>query len=527
MAQVHEAYNISVADLLKQYPSVDDVVAVLIPYVRSNAIWFPFRRYFMPSSSILIEQLGAFESVIGHKPYKLHSYYPINNSYLPAKFRGKPTYIENSGEVNSVDLISDEYNEHIRLKSKRYDQELSVLESWIDDDSLKKILKTVIASGTNITPESLRDAIYNTVSETGLFKPTWARALLKLVIGNDIKGKKWLDISAGWGDRLIAAISLNMEYLGFDPNTELQPGHSAIISDLGDSRLQRIIYEPFEKAILPDTLFDVILTSPPYFNLEVYDMYQKEQSTSNYPKYDEWMIWFLFRSLDKAWSHLKEGGYLILHLADAKTISLAEATNIFIENYLPGSRWEGIIGVQGGFGQIRPVWVWKKGHSLGYPPQRTLYKIYPTLYFELLRYEAQLYDPSYAIHRSNGVILRTYIASKLSYIPRQFIESTISDLMVALMLQTRTNDEVLSFFTTILSNYPATVAHAQIPNYQETLDKVDKIRDQIARELIGVKRNTVTEVLPDATILWSLSESIGEENAIIWGTAMVKIALHV
>ena len=59
---------------------------------------------------------------------------------------------------------------------------------------------------------------------------------------------------------------------------------------------------------------------------------QQGQSIVSYPKYNEWMVWFLFASLTKAWNNLKiDDEYLILHLGDARTIKTTEATNIFIE----------------------------------------------------------------------------------------------------------------------------------------------------------------------------------------------------
>jgi hypothetical protein len=51
--------------------------------------------------------------------------------------------------------------------------------------------------------------------------------------------RKWLDISAGWGDRLAAAIAYTQlsggdfeKYLGTDPNECLQGGYRAMIDEL-------------------------------------------------------------------------------------------------------------------------------------------------------------------------------------------------------------------------------------------------------------------------------------------------------
>jgi len=360
-------YDFDTVDFIDEFKSGDEfnekIIEKLINLVKSNIIKFPYNKFLIKNPEFLFENLKYANLVVIHEPYKLYSYYPKYKSFLTALFREKPTSIvSNSNYYEHIDILSDYFIEEIRLKSKRINILYSVDEAWNNNFFLKKIFKQLLRQN-RINNRVLREIITQNIAENKLFNPTWAKALLTTVIGSNLKNKKWLDISAGWGDRLLTAMALDMEYHGFDPNIDLIDGHRQMIDMFGNHKKHIIYYEPFEKAILPNVKYDVILTSPPYFNLEEYAPNQKEQSIVNYPNLNDWIVNFLFESLLKAWDHLKIGGFLILHLGDTRQLQLAEPTNIFIQNFLPFASWEGIIGIKGMSGYNRPVWVWKKAKN--------------------------------------------------------------------------------------------------------------------------------------------------------------------
>ena len=386
----------------------------LIPLVRDNTIWFPFHRYMSLPPNVLFKNLSSINLQVKHDRYKLKSYSPPNGFYFPPLFRGKPTTIMNEkNNIRDADVLSDYFIEDIRLRSKRHDQIYSILQCWEMDECLEIILATGLKTKEYITPLTLRDTIYETMQETGTFSPTRARALVKMVLGENVRNKKWLDISAGWGDRLLAAMSLDMIYTGFDPNVELKQGHDEMIKSFGqrsptsstgtygfsDNFKQKIYYEPFEKAEITDGPYDIILTSPPFFDVEKYSIDQKGQSILSYPKFNDWVVNFLFASLIKAWNNLKEGGFLMLHLGDTVKLNISEMTNIFIENNLPGASWEGVIGISSEYENYRPVWCYKKlarnanlqrwkSNKPSFP--RTLYYYYPEIQKELIKFYSRL-----------------------------------------------------------------------------------------------------------------------------------------
>lgn len=556
-------YDIATEPLLRKYAGLtnkdqayEQAATDLIPLVRNGTIWFPFQRYFRGNPDTLFANLKTNDLAIQQGAYRLHSYYPQYGSYLPPRFRDQPiTVAGNRATYETVDVISDHFIENVRLKAKRYDQIRSILECWTIDSCLKEILKTALHK-SRISPQTLRDSIYETVPETKIFNPTWAKALLKLVMGPDLAGKKWLDISAGWGDRLITAMALDMDYTGFDPNIELRPGHSAMIQRFGNPKRHQVIYEPFEKATIPDGPYDVILSSPPYFTIEEYAPGQAGQSIVSYPDQDQWMVLFLFASLEKAWKNLKDGGYLILHLGDAKTIVTSEAANIFIENYLPGASWEGVIGLQGEAGYPRPVWVWRKAArnsprviwepETGKPAgpnqrgplisqQRTLYRAYPKLQAELIQYFAATYAPYYAIRRSSAEAVKDHVAAQLPHIPRAAVDLLLQDnLLISSLLEVLQAKDTIAFLTNLVSKYP-NMSKPEIilkggevaPYYSTRKTNSDNLRQHVAARLPTVGMDVIQNILGNDLLLSSLLEVLGVEGTITWSVAMIKLALRI
>jgi hypothetical protein len=559
-----EHYNMPTSEILNKYLScgfetINDIYEQaaldLIQLVRNGTIWFPFQRYFRGNPDELFSNLKTINLEIKEGAYRLHSYYPKYGNYLPPKFRERSQVIVGTrGTYETADVLSDHYIEDVRLKAKRYDQIRSILQCWMEDSCLKEIFKTVLHK-KYITPASLRDAIYETIPETKIFNPTWAIALLKLVMGNELSGKKWLDISAGWGDRLIAAMALDMDYVGFDPNIELKPGHTEMIKRFGNPNKHHIIYEPFEKAIIPEGPYDVILTSPPYFTIEEYAPEQEGQSIVSYPNFNQWMVKFLFTSLNKSWNNLKEGGYLILHLGDAKTIATSEAANIYIENYLLGASWEGVIGLQGEAGFPRPVWVWKKlpltmKRNIWEPQsekisfyqekgplksnQRTLYYTYPELQNELIRLFASNYAPYYPIRKSSAQTVKKYISIRLPDIPYEIINTYFDDLMISSVLETQGTNNTINFFIDLIQPYP----HISINNINSQVSKIAPyyiirksnapvIRDNVTRHFPTINKEIINTILHDDLMISSLLEVLTVTDTIIWAIAMIKLSLHI
>lgn len=399
-----KVYGTSSEALIQKYGGVASAASHLVALVRSGELSFPYRVYFGPPSDELWQILVTTPATTSTQDYEMLSYYPKYESYLPPRMNGEPFSISDS--PGKVSFLTDYYIENIRLKARRYDQNLSVSDVWsktsnIEADEL--LTKTWIQALQSpvLSLQVTREASSMTVAETKTFSLMWVKGLVEKLLP-DYKGKKYLDISAGWGDRLLAAQALDMDYLGFDPNEELKHGHSQMIHDYGDPKRHKVVYEGFETAVLEPESFDFVGSSPPFFTLEVYSE-GSGQSIQQYSEQASWMVHFLFKSLKIAWDALKIGGVLALHLGDAPSIRSAEPANFFIET-LPGASWIGALGVYSRSGR-RPTWCWRKevpgapvnrwSSATGKTPSHKLAYTYPEYATELV--SSRLASPETAI----------------------------------------------------------------------------------------------------------------------------------
>ena len=126
------------------------------------------------------------------------------------------------------------------------------------------------------------------VRECTQFKPSLAVAII-----HRFKATRMLDISAGWGDRLSAAIAAGLEkYQAFDPNTSLKAGHTRLIEKFAKPAEQGrfvVTYTGFEYAELAANDYDLVFTSPPFFDFEVYTDIPG-QSVDTYKSLDTWLV---------------------------------------------------------------------------------------------------------------------------------------------------------------------------------------------------------------------------------------------
>ena len=128
-----------------------------------------------------------------------------------------------------------------------------------------------------------------------------------------------MDISAGWGDRLISAILFDLDYYcGVDPNDCLKDLYKKIIDDLvkdDKKNNYQVIHDGFETADLPDMKFDLVFSSPPFFDVEIYSK-SSGDSLVRYNSEESWYRDFLIKSIDKAYDYLEKDGHLVLYISE-------------------------------------------------------------------------------------------------------------------------------------------------------------------------------------------------------------------
>ena len=143
------------------------------------------------------------------------------------------------------------------------------------------------------------------------FQSTIAFTLYKL-----FKAKNIFDSSAGWGDRLVAAIAYGASYTGVDPSKCLKPLYNEIINTLvTKNNLQKytIINKGIEDVTIKQGEYDLCLTSPPFFDVETYEN-NKNQSIKKFTTSNYWEKEFLIILADKNIEALKKNGHLLIYI---------------------------------------------------------------------------------------------------------------------------------------------------------------------------------------------------------------------
>lgn len=223
----------------------------------------------------------------------------------------------------------------------------------IKDKKQKKI-------GSNtITHLDLTEHLYRKVKQCTLFNTTIVISLLKL-----FKPKRYLDPSSGWGDRLIGAIAYGCEYTGVDPSQCMNPIYKKIIKSLVPESRQnkyRIIQDGFENVVLEDDYYDLVFTSPPFFDLEIYEN-KKAQSMFQFNSLEKWLNGFLYPLILKSSVTLRNKGYLALYINDYTNVKFTHRMVEFVKTSVPAFKDLGHLHFwdQTNPKTIRRIFVWQK-----------------------------------------------------------------------------------------------------------------------------------------------------------------------
>lgn len=140
----------------------------------------------------------------------------------------------------------------------------------------------------------------------GLFKPITGMELY-----SRFKPTSVLDFTMGWGGRLLGACVLDIpNYIGIDCNLNLQEPYKRmkdmLINELGTRTKIQLL---FQDALTVDYSlldYDMVLTSPPYYNIEVYQ-------GSSIKTYDEWNT-FYTKLFAETYKYMKKGGHYCLNV---------------------------------------------------------------------------------------------------------------------------------------------------------------------------------------------------------------------
>ena len=197
-------------------------------------------------------------------------------------------------------------------------------------DKLEKVLRWNRKSHSTPYLSELRRGIYFNykLAKSTMYRPQMA----KMVVTN-LGAKRVLDPCAGWGGRMLGSVAAGAEYVAFEPNSETYEGLLKLIKLLGIEDKVRIINDSaleMDKYDIGE--FDLILTSPPYFDLEVYS-HEDTQSIKGCDTYSMWVNNFLKPLIELSISHMKQNGWSCWNVHNVGKMKMIDDVKVIHEGY--------------------------------------------------------------------------------------------------------------------------------------------------------------------------------------------------
>ena len=161
-----------------------------------------------------------------------------------------------------------------------------------------------------------------------------------------------LDFTMGWGGRLIGACALDIdEYIGIDNNMRLKTPYEKmmkILKPLSKTKIE-LYFEDALKVDYSKLKYDMVLTSPPYYNTEIYG------NAAPLTK-DQWNTEFYAPLFKRTFKHLQQGGHYCLNLSKEIYDKIGKPVLGACKIKIPLKKFKRTTGTQSN----EYIYVWKK-----------------------------------------------------------------------------------------------------------------------------------------------------------------------
>ena len=192
----------------------------------------------------------------------------------------------------------------------------SPMKTFKDDEGLRDCINRWLEIDKVPNPAGMRRILKTRNGTKGVvgYKPSIA----KFIYDNYVpENGKVLDPCSGYSGRLAGCIASNRNifYHGIDTNGKAAVGNMQMASffstqyDMFGERVYKYKFRQdigMAEEIMPEIReeYDLVFTSPPYFNLEIYSE-DKNQSCNKYDEYQKWLEEFLWVLVDESRRILK------------------------------------------------------------------------------------------------------------------------------------------------------------------------------------------------------------------------------
>jgi len=261
-------------------------------------------------------------------------YYPINDLSVYCSAIERIILKQNDSYCYSnvgMKLIRDFCPQIFRMAHKG---SLTPLQIFEDDDKLLDCIKRTIKYANKKTISAVRHGLktYRKNRCVSNFPPVWAKWILEEIQEKDLT---LLDFSCGFGGRLIGSYCSKLVklYIGVDPLleninsnekiNEILQYHGKLNKFNFDSEFHNITAEEYFSNF--NDKVDLVLTSPPYFDTEIYSN-ESDQCYIKYNNYDSWKKNWLSFVLESSFNSLYDDGLCVIFITNNSQHNMADDT---------------------------------------------------------------------------------------------------------------------------------------------------------------------------------------------------------
>lgn len=279
------------------------------------------------------------------------------------RFEGVPTILENDErDYKDFNILANLFIEDVRVRCKVYGAPMSPMEYY--QKFKRRLAEDCLEKYGKITPHYMRETLWGVkmARECTTFRPANLVACIQKFFPNYRKKPiRILDPSSGWGDRLVAAMATKSIYYGVDPNSDLFPYYEKMIQFFnGSHKKYKMLNAPFETVKLTKVKYDMVFTSPPYFNLEHYSDAKTQSDVKNTTERD-WFDHFLKPYIMTAWNALTPNGVMVIVINQKnRTEHYVEWMLDYVNDF---GKYLGIISYANPgdyFKSPQPMFIWRK-----------------------------------------------------------------------------------------------------------------------------------------------------------------------
>ena len=234
---------------------------------------------------------AEFEALLPELAAELETHGVLHETYSDAEIRKDWTLLlKKDTTINAMTISATEVagmkvlRKHMRHFHAVQNYKGHSVKSLWTRPCLEKALRFNRAQhSTPYASEIIRSLSFaNGLGKVTMYRPLMAKKVVSYLADKDeLKEVRILDVCAGWGGRMIGAKSaeggdkhpgIQVHYTGIDPCAKTYAALRAIRDELGLTNVT-LINQPAEVALQeldPTAVYDIALTSPPYYNLEIY-----------------------------------------------------------------------------------------------------------------------------------------------------------------------------------------------------------------------------------------------------------------